>query len=66
MGKSLIRRRAVLAKIGMTNSPLYARIKAGTFPKPVKLGNSNAVAWVESEVDEWIDTQIARREGRAA
>jgi prophage regulatory protein len=34
----------------------------GTFPKPVKLG-ARAVAWVESEVEEWILARIEERDG---
>ncbi|AUA58889.1 dipicolinate synthase [Achromobacter spanius] len=29
-----------------------------TFPKPIKIGK-RAVAWLESEVDEWIARRIA-------
>ena len=31
------------------------------FPRPTKLG-PRAVAWVESEVDAWIDARIAERD----
>ncbi len=38
-------------------------MKAGKFPKPVKLGlNSNA--WIASEVDEYIDGRIAERDAK--
>jgi prophage regulatory protein len=40
---------------------LYARVKAGTFPRPIRLG-SHAVGWLESEVDQWIDQQRAARD----
>jgi len=39
---------------------MYARIKNGTFPRPVPTG-SNSVAWVESEIDQWIADRIAAR-----
>ena len=35
---------------------IYGRIKAGDFPKPVRLG-PGSVGWYESEVDEWIATR---------
>jgi len=35
--------------------------KAGKFPKRVKLGPSR-VGWVESEVLEWLEERIKRRE----
>lgn len=57
----ILRRRQVEQKVGLTRSPLYARIKAGEFPRPVRLGNGRAVGWVESEVDDWLATQIKNR-----
>ncbi len=55
----------VCRKVGLTKAPIYAAVKAGTFPKPVAVGE-RAVAWVESEVDGWIADRIAERDGRAA
>ncbi len=57
---SILRRRQVEKRIGLTRSPLYARIKAGTFPKPVKLGNGRAVGWIEAEIDAWLSEQILK------
>jgi len=34
--------------------------KAGRFPKRVQL-TQNRVAWVESEVDDWLNARIAER-----
>ena len=64
VARKLIRRPEVEARIGLTRSPLYARIKAGTFPAPVPLGG-NAVGWVEAEVDAWIAGQIAKRDAES-
>lgn len=55
---SLIPRRLVEKKTGLSRSPLYARIKSGTFPRPVRLSGSKAVRWVEQEVDRWVSEQI--------
>lgn len=55
---SILRRRQVEMRVGLTRSLLYARIKAGTFPKPVQLGNSRAAGWLEHEVSEWIAAQV--------
>lgn len=57
---SILRRRQVEKRVGLTRSPLYARIRAGTFPKPVRLGNSRAVGWIESEIDEWLAEQVQK------
>lgn len=57
----ILRRREVERRVGLTRSPLYARIASGDFPRPVPLGPGRAVGWIESEVDEWLAAQIARR-----
>ncbi len=62
----ILRRREVEARIGLSTSPLYARIKAGSFPKPIPRGNSKAVGWLESEVNAWIAEQVAKRKAGAA
>ena len=51
----LLRKPAVLASVGFSNSELYRRIKEGTFPAPVKIG-VRAVAWRDSDVDRWIES----------
>lgn len=35
--------------------------KAGLFPKRVQLGQAR-VAWVKSEIEEWISARIAERD----
>ena len=59
----LIKRPEVEAKTGMSRSSIYLAISKGTFPPPVEAG-PNSVAWVESEVDAWIEQRIAARESR--
>lgn len=60
---SLIRRPTILARTGMCNSSLHNAIVAGTFPAPVPTG-PRTVAWVESEVNGWIEARIAERNAR--
>ncbi|AAZ98630.1 Possible Transcriptional Regulator [Thiobacillus denitrificans ATCC 25259] len=57
---TILRRRQVEKRVGLTRSPLYARIQAGTFPKPIRLGNGRAVGWIEAEIDAWLDEQIEK------
>jgi prophage regulatory protein len=56
---AILRRPQVQARIGLSRSTLYDRIRAGTFPAPVSLGGK-AVGWVESEVDAWLTAQIEK------
>lgn len=59
--KKLIRKKDVLAATGFKNSTLYKYISEGRFPRPVSLGE-RSVAWVESEVVEWISARIVERD----
>lgn len=56
---TILRRKQVESRIGLSRSTLYERIRAGTFPAPVSLGGK-AVGWIESEVDAWLTTQIEK------
>jgi len=58
---SFLKLHGVTAKTGLSRSHLYALAKAGQFPKPVKLSERSS-AWVESEVNEWIEDRIAERD----
>ncbi len=60
-----IRKPEVLARTGRSQSRLYADVKQGCFPKPVKIG-ANSVAWLEDEVEKWMAERIAERDGQAA
>ena len=39
---------------GLHKTSIYRLIRAGEFPKPVKLG-AVAVAWRADEIDKWIN-----------
>nr|WP_181359549.1 AlpA family transcriptional regulator [Vibrio cholerae] len=56
----LIRFREVLAMKGLSRSSMYRFIEENQFPTQVQLGG-RAVAWVESEVQEWIAQRITNR-----
>jgi len=62
-GTSLLRLKAVQAKTGLCRTEIYMRMHAGTFPLPVKLGRK-FVAWVSTEVEKWVQAQVAERNAR--
>lgn len=55
----LLRMPQVLDRVGLKKTVIYERIKAGTFPKPIKLGSASA--WPESDVDNWIAEQVEQQ-----
>lgn len=55
--RRIIRRNQVQELTGLKKSHIYALIKAGTFPSPVKLG-AKAVGRVEQEITRWIDSRV--------
>jgi len=54
----LLRLPEIQSQCGLGRSAIYSRIKAGTFPKPVKLG-ARVAAWPAAAIDAWIEQQIA-------
>lgn len=60
---SILRRKQVEQKTGLARSTIYDRMKAGVFPKPIQLGNSRVVGWIESEVDEWLSSCAQQSRG---
>jgi len=56
--RSLIRNHEVRSRVGFSNTTLYEKIKQGTFPRPIKIGD-RMVAWNSEEIDSWISKQIA-------
>ena len=57
----LLKMRDVMDLTSLAKSTIYKYIDTEGFPKQVKLG-SGSVAWVESEVLEWIEEKIAQRD----
>lgn len=64
--ETLLPRREVEKRTGMSRSSIYARMKAGTFPRPVQDETTHSVWWVESEIAAWIAARIAARDQQAA
>ncbi|MFI4919898.1 MAG: helix-turn-helix transcriptional regulator [Legionellales bacterium] len=55
--EKLIRRPRVEEITSLSRSGIYFLIQEGLFPKPIPLG-TRSVAWVESEVQEWVNARI--------
>jgi len=57
MPESFIRLKKVEDKTGLKKSMVYDLMSKDEFPKSIKIGE-RAVAWIESEVDQWIQNKI--------
>ena len=60
MANKLLRRPEVEGMTRLSRAAIYAKMKRGEFPAPVRLG-SNSVAWRLSDVEAWIESLPAAR-----
>lgn len=58
----LIRIDEVTNQTGLPRDSIYYQIKNGKFPLPIKISRRSA-AWVELEVQKWIEEQIKKHKG---
>jgi prophage regulatory protein len=63
--RRILRLPEVDAITGKKESSIYEDITAGTFPAPVPIG-PRAVGWLEDELIDWQQAQIAARAARVA
>ena len=68
--KRFIRLPEVLSRTGYGRTTIYRKMEDGSFPKSLKLGGPHkdprafdcrAVAWIEDEIDQWVDARIEAR-----
>lgn len=61
---SLIRCKKVCQRTGLSRSYVYQLAREGKFPKPIELiPGGSSVAWLEHEVEQWIEDRIAASRG---
>ena len=65
-----IRLSEVMSRTGYGRTSIYRKMEDGSFPKSLKLGgppkdpnefDSRAIAWIEEEVDQWVESRIQDR-----
>ena len=65
-----IRLNEVMSRTGYGRTSIYRKMEDGSFPKSLKLGgppkdpnefDSRAIAWIEEEVDQWVESRIQDR-----
>ena len=66
-----IRLNEVMSRTGYGRTSIYRKMEDGSFPKSIKLGGAptdpckfdcRAIAWIEEEVEQWIDSRIEERD----
>lgn len=62
---NFIKLKELIKLTGLSRSHIYSLAQQGKFPKPVKLSERSS-AWVESEVQEWIESRIKARDEEVA
>ncbi|MBT0090768.1 MULTISPECIES: AlpA family transcriptional regulator [Vibrio harveyi group] len=50
----------VMKKTTLSRSAIYRKMNEDQFPQSISLGD-RSVAWVESEVDEWMEERLQTR-----
>lgn len=56
-----LRLKEVMQKTALSRSAIYRKMKEEDFPTTLNLGD-RAVAWVESEIDDWMEQVLAERD----
>ncbi len=66
-----IRLSEVMSRTGYGRTSIYRKMEDGSFPNSLKLGgppkdpnefDSRAIAWIEEEVDQWVESRIEERD----
>lgn len=62
--RRLLRMQQVEERTGLKRSAIYQLVASGSFPRQVRLGDGKCppVAWVEAEIEQWIENRIAARD----
>ncbi|MFI5016055.1 MAG: helix-turn-helix transcriptional regulator [Hyphomicrobiales bacterium] len=50
--------------IDYSRDHLRRKVAAGEFPKPIPI-STKKIAWVEAEVDAWLEARVAQRQAAA-
>lgn len=58
----VLKLKSVIEKTSLCHSTIYKLISEGNFPKPIDL-TGRAVGWVDAEIDAWIMSKVAIRDG---
>ena len=60
----LLRARAVFEMVGIGRTSLYAKLKKGEFPKPIRVGTT--VRWLMADILAYIENLVAETKTAAS
>lgn len=60
MCTQILKLNEVVQRTTLSSSTVYRLVKAGHFPKPIKLA-THASGWLESEINDWIESKQSAR-----
>jgi prophage regulatory protein len=58
MTRRFLRISYVIERTGLSRSHIYRLQSLGRFPKSINLCGGRAVGWLESDVENWIESRI--------
>ena len=56
-----IRKREVMRRTGLSSTGIYDLMARDLFPKSIKLAGGKAVAWLESDIEQWQQQCLANQ-----
>lgn len=62
MTDKMLRASDVMTRTGLSRTTLWRRVRAGTFPAPIQLGE-NSIGWPASAIDSWLANRPQRTYG---
>lgn len=57
----LVRLSEILRRVPYSEAHIWRLERSGKFPRRAQLG-ANRVAWVEAEIDEWLNAKVKERD----
>ncbi len=65
MNDHMLRAPAVMARTGLSRTTIWRRVRAGTFPAPLVLGQ-NSIGWPAQIITDWLESRERRSYGAEA
>jgi len=61
--RRLLRLPAVMELTGLSGRTVYRLVREDKFPQPIRMENPKVTAWVDEDVENWIEGKIEKYRG---